>query len=76
MLSMLDPSRWQSRPNRYCQPKKKRRLTVTGAIKRAADLGAEVTIAADGSMKFTPMTKDAASAPNEWDRDIIKLGKR
>lgn len=54
---------------------KRRRKTPNfdSAIKRAKEMGADLTVAPDGSMTF----KFASSAPNEannpWDAEIEKL---
>lgn len=73
---MLDPtktrwqpnSRWQSL-HRACRPK--RRLTARRAVKLAAAMGIEVTIAPDGAATFRPLGKDAApDNSNPWDKAL------
>lgn len=56
------------------EPKRKpRRLPPKQAIKQVAELGIELTIAADGSMTFRPLDKDVEPAPaNEVDAWIKK----
>lgn len=55
--------------------RQQRKLTPTGALKLAVKLGVELTVTADGSMKFTP--KDEEFAPNNyWDRAIARMSKQ